>query len=66
MLRWKFLPTEEAPEAHLSHVPRVDTDELARTHEFVPQTLRERVEQLVRKNATVQPLHSDGGAGEGR
>jgi asparagine synthase (glutamine-hydrolysing) len=44
--RWKFLSGDETPAEHLSHGPWISTDGLTRSHEFVPERLRERVELI--------------------
>jgi asparagine synthase (glutamine-hydrolysing) len=44
--RWKFLSGDETPAEHLSHGPWISTDGLTRSHEFVPERLRERADLI--------------------
>ncbi|AUV82571.1 asparagine synthase [Salinigranum rubrum] len=44
--RWKFLTGDDTPAEHLSHGPWISTEGLTRSHEFVPERLRERADRI--------------------
>jgi asparagine synthase (glutamine-hydrolysing) len=44
--RWKFLTADDTPAEHLSHGPWISTEGLTRSHEFVPERLRERADRI--------------------